>query len=93
MRFKNLLGLLAIGGAVAYAHKKRGGDLSLGSIKNSLRGLADSVKGKLDSTMGTSSGAANNLDRSSSVGSSSVGSEYSSGYSSNYGSNGIDRKY
>ena len=47
MRFKNLLGLLAIGGAVAYAQKKRGGDLSFNGIKNSLRGVVDNVKGKL----------------------------------------------
>ena len=47
MRFKNLLGLLAIGGAVAYAQKKRGGDLSFNGIKNSLRGLVDNVKGQL----------------------------------------------
>jgi hypothetical protein len=100
MRFKNLLGLLAIGGAVAYAQKKRGGDLSLNGIKNSLRSLADNVKGKLDSAMGSqsavSSGASNDIDRSTRVGSSSVGSEYSSGYSSNNGSNGsngTDRKY
>jgi hypothetical protein len=48
MRFKNLLGLLAIGGAVAYAQKKRGGDLSLSGIKNSLRGMFDKAKGQLD---------------------------------------------
>ena len=47
MRFKSLLGLLAIGGAVAYAQKKRGGDMSLAGIKNSLRSVADSVRSKL----------------------------------------------
>lgn len=98
MRFRNLLGLLAIGGAVAYAQKKRGGDLSLAGIKNSLRGAFDNVKGKLD-TMGDKAGATTRAsnDLGTSVGSSSVGSDYStsgtSGYSSGYGSNGIDRKY
>lgn len=47
MRFKNLLGLMAIGGAVAYAHKQRGGDLSLEGIKGSLNNLVGNVKNKL----------------------------------------------
>ena len=49
MRFKNLLGLLAIGGAVAYAQKKRGGDLSFAGIKNSIKSITNNVKSKLDS--------------------------------------------
>ena len=52
MRFKNLLGLLAIGGAVAYAQKKRGGDLSFAGIKNSLKSTFESVKGQLNQVMG-----------------------------------------
>ena len=47
MRFKNLLGLVAIGGAVYYAQKKRGADMSLNGIKNSLRSTFDNVKQKL----------------------------------------------
>jgi|PlaIllAssembly_1097288.scaffolds.fasta_scaffold198371_3 hypothetical protein len=46
MRFKTVLGLLAIGGAIAYAQKKRGGELSLRGIKNSLRDVLDIVMGK-----------------------------------------------
>ena len=47
MRFKNLLGLLAIGGAVAYAQKKRGGELSVDGFKKSLRSLVDNAKNKI----------------------------------------------
>ncbi|MDQ3334264.1 MAG: hypothetical protein M4D80_03820 [Myxococcota bacterium] len=98
---KNLLGLLAIGGAVAYAQKRRGGDMSLAGIKNSLRGVFDSVKKQVggalgnqaqQSSVGATSRSANDL------GTSGLGSDdYSTGsgsYSSGYGnSNGIDRKY
>lgn len=98
MRFKSLLGLLAIGGAVAYAQKKRGGELSINGLKQGFRDLATSVKSKLDSAMGqatgVTSGASNDADRAASVGSSSVGSEYAS-YSTSYGSNGsgLNRKF
>ena len=76
MRFKSLLGLLAIGGAVAYAQKKRTGDLSLNGFKNSFRSIADSVRSKLGdlgATTGTNATA-----------SPSTGDDYSSstGYSS-----------
>jgi hypothetical protein len=92
MRFKNLLGLLAIGGAVAYAQKKRGGELSLDGFKKSFRGLADSVKAKLDGATGIGAAAGTReIDKSASAGSTSVGAEYASGYSSNYGA--TDRKY
>jgi len=47
MRFKNLLGLAAIVGAAAYAHKQRGGDLSLEGIKGSLDNLVGNVKSRL----------------------------------------------
>jgi len=97
MRFKNLLGLLAIGGAVAYAQKKRGGDLSLAGIKNSLRGVVDNVKNQINSVVGenktpvASTSSAADLDRTSSGFSSN---DYASGsYSSGYSGNGIDRKY
>lgn len=52
MRFKNLLGLLAIGGAVAYAQKKRGGEMSLAGIKSSLLDAFNNVKGQLQGVMG-----------------------------------------
>jgi hypothetical protein len=55
MRFKNLLGLLAIGGAVAYAQKKRNGDLSLAGFKNTFKELSNKVKGKIDSARSTAS--------------------------------------
>ena len=46
MRFKNMLGLLAIGGAIAYAQKKRGGDFSLGGLKEMFNEAVGSVKSK-----------------------------------------------
>jgi hypothetical protein len=107
MRFKNLLGLLAIGGAVAYAQKRRGGDLSLAGIKNSVRGAIDNVRGQLGNVMGNQSNAgattrasASDLGSTADVGAgtrSGLGADdYSTGtagYSSRYGSNGIDRKF
>ncbi|HLL23807.1 MAG TPA: hypothetical protein VK427_16830 [Kofleriaceae bacterium] len=48
MRFKNVLGLLAIGGAVVYAQKKRGGEMSLNGFKESFRGIVDNVRGQID---------------------------------------------
>ena len=103
MRFKNLLGLLAIGGAVAYAQKKRGGDMSLAGIKNSLRGAFDNVKSQVNSALGNqapqtsvgaTSRATNDLGTSSGLGSDDYSTGSSGSYSSGYGSsNGIDRKY
>lgn len=43
MRMKRLLGLLAIGGAVAYAQKRRGGELSVNGFKRSLQDLWKSL--------------------------------------------------
>lgn len=43
MRMKRLLGLLAIGGAVAYAQKRRGGELSVNGFKRSLQDLGKSL--------------------------------------------------
>ena len=102
MRFKNLLGLLAIGGAVAYAQKKRGGDMSLAGIKNSLRGVFDNVKTQVQGALGNQSGAQQGVTSrpAADLGTSGVGNDdFASGssggaYSSGYGSsNGIDRKY
>ncbi len=45
---KNLLGLLAIGGALAYAHKKRGGDFTMASVKDTFNNLIGTAKEKLD---------------------------------------------
>ena len=102
MRFRNLLGLLAIGGAVAYAQKKRGGDMSLAGIKNSLRGVIDKAKNQVQGAMGNSQSvpqAGATSRASNDLGSSGVDrDDFSTGssggsYSSGYGSNGIDRKY
>jgi hypothetical protein len=57
MRFKTLLGLVAIGGAVAYAQKRRGGDLSFDGIKNSLRSTFDNVRSQIDNLTHKSSTA------------------------------------
>ena len=101
MRFKNLLGLLAIGGAVAYAQKRRGGDMSLAGIKNSLRGVADKVKNQLGGVMNNQNqtsqsavGSANDIGTSTGLGTDDFSTGSSGGYSGSYsGSNGIDRKY
>lgn len=44
MKFRTLLGIAAVGGAY-YAHRKRGGELTADSVKDSLRALRDSVDG------------------------------------------------
>ena len=59
MRIKNLLGLLAIGGAVAYAQKRRGGEMSLAGIKQSFNELVTSAKTKV-SDLGNKVGAMGN---------------------------------
>ena len=51
MRMRNLLGLAAIGGAVAYAQKKRGGELSLAGFKQSAQELLRQFG--LDKRLGT----------------------------------------
>ncbi len=45
MTFRKLVGLAAIGGLV-YAHRKRGGQMTLESFKQSGRDLIDGLKGK-----------------------------------------------
>lgn len=47
MKIRTLLGLAAVGG-VYYAHRKRGGELTADSMKDSLRALRDSIGGALD---------------------------------------------
>lgn len=47
MKIRTLLGLAAVGGAY-YAHRKRGGELTADSVKDSLRALRDSVGGAFD---------------------------------------------
>jgi hypothetical protein len=88
MRFKTLLGLVAIGGAVAYAQKRRGGDLSFEGIKNSLRSTFDNVRGQIDKIANT---GGNNASSSSSNEDTGYGSRNaSSGYgSADYGSAGV----
>lgn len=101
MRFRNLLGLLAIGGAVAYAQKKRGGDLSLAGIKNSLRGVFDSVKNQVQGATGNRSSASQagaTMRASNDLGASGIdrddfSTSPSGSYSSGYSSNSVDRKY
>jgi hypothetical protein len=46
MKIRTLLGLAAVG--AYYAHRKRGGELTADSVKDSLRALRDSVGGALD---------------------------------------------
>ena len=48
MKIRTLLALTALGGAY-YMHRKRGGDLTLESLKDSLRALRDSVDKALKS--------------------------------------------
>ncbi|NVB80861.1 MAG: hypothetical protein HOV81_20860 [Kofleriaceae bacterium] len=45
MTFRKLVGLAAIGGLI-YAHKKRGGQMTLESFKQSGRDLIEGIKGK-----------------------------------------------
>ncbi len=45
MALKKLAGLAALGGFL-YVHKKRGGQLSLDSFKETARSLVDDVKGR-----------------------------------------------
>ena len=52
MRFKSMLGLLAIGGAVAYAQKRRGRDLSLASLKETFTEVTGDLKSKLGGLRG-----------------------------------------
>lgn len=82
MRMKNLLGLLAIGGAVVYAQKKRGGDLSIAGFKNSLRDIVGNMRGQLGNVTGNQNqqrgrqqhvGTGDDLGRVGSVGSSTSG--------------------
>lgn len=47
MSFRKLVGLAAIGGLV-YAHKKRGGQMTLESFKQSGRDLIEGIRGKAD---------------------------------------------
>ena len=84
MRFKKTLGLLAIGSAVYYAQKKRGADMSLNGIKNSVRGFLDNLRS------GTSPSRADIGSRdTSNLASSPTVDEYGSGYSQgSYGTSG-----
>lgn len=45
MALKKLVGLAALGGFL-YAHKKRGGAMTMDSFRETARGLFDNVKGK-----------------------------------------------
>jgi hypothetical protein len=45
MALKKLVGLAALGGFL-YAHKRRGGQLTIDSFKETARGLLDDVKNK-----------------------------------------------
>ncbi len=103
MRMKNLLGLLAIGGAVAYAQKRRGGEMSVQGFKNSFNELVGNVKNKVSQLQNKVGGGQGSVSRTQQdVGSRGIGDEYSStsGYSSGYSSsdplgsnNGSNRKF
>lgn len=80
MRIRNLMGLFAIGGAVAYANKKRGGDWSLTSFKETLQDLGDTVKQKLTSLSGQSSAASNAEEQDADDSDSISKSPYESGF-------------
>jgi hypothetical protein len=54
MKFRTLLGIAALGGAY-YAHRKRGGDLTADSVKDSLRALRSSVDGAFQKLRDSSS--------------------------------------
>lgn len=63
MKTRRLLGLAALGGGIYWMQKKRGGDMSFASIKESFRGLADDLLNKANlkradesSTTGTNAG-------------------------------------
>lgn len=78
MRFKNILGLLAIGGAVAYAQKKRGRDLSVAGLKETFNEVAGGLKSRLGEMRG---GSAGSVAESSSMGAAGAeDSAYSSGF-------------
>jgi hypothetical protein len=47
MKFRNMIMLAGIGGLV-YAHKKRGGEMTLESFKNSGRDLLDKARSRVD---------------------------------------------
>ncbi len=99
MRIKNLLGLLAIGGAVAYAQKRRGGEMSLAGIKQSFNELVSNVKTKVGDLANQVGAMGNQQNRSIDPVSSQAGStgfdDYgSSGFTSGtVGSNGSTRRY
>lgn len=73
---KNLLGLLAIGGALAYAHKKRGGEFTMASVKDTFNNFLGNAKEKLNGFM-AADGMSSRDDESAAA---SDDSAYSSGF-------------
>lgn len=53
MRIKSLLGLFAIGGAVAYAQRKRGGEFSVDGFRRTFTELKDRLMSSVDDAMAT----------------------------------------
>lgn len=84
MKFKNLLGLVAIGGAVAYAQKRRGGEMSLAGFKNTFNEVLGNVKNQV-SQLGNKQGLGG---RSQGAGSQDVGASSRSGIADEYTSGG-----
>lgn len=96
MRMKGLFGLLAIGGAVAYAQKKRGGELTVDGFKKTFREMFNSASKSASSMRSTAMHS--NDDELPSYGSagrvgtttrSSYGDDFSSSPNGRGGSNGL----
>jgi hypothetical protein len=60
MKIRTLLGMAAVGGAY-YAHRKRGGELTADSMKDSLRALRDSIGEAFDKLKNSSAQSGSQL--------------------------------
>ncbi len=79
MRLK-MLGLLAVGGAVAYAHNKRGGEMTFASLKETLTGLGTQARDKLDELRSSASKRGQMADADTDHRRDGFDTQYSSGY-------------
>ena len=80
MRIKTLLGLVAVGGAVHYANKKRGGDMTLASFKETLTDLGTQVRDKLSAFTGSMSNPRQMADADMADSGDGFDNQYSSGF-------------